>query len=93
MLILSLATPALSDGPGRININTADVAELCTLPGVGPKRAEAILDYRAKKRFTRVSQLLNIRGIGHRTLKRLRPLVYVGKRLTVTKPKREETKR
>ncbi len=61
----------------RVELNSADVEELCTLPGIGPKKAEAIIAYREQRRFTRVTQLLRIRGIGTKTLERLRPLIYV----------------
>ena len=73
----------------RIDINTADVEELCQLPGVGKKRAEAIIAYRARKPFTRPTQLLNIRGIGRKTLERLRPMVYVRapKKAKATRPR------
>lgn len=61
----------------QIDLNRADVSELCRLPGIGPKRAEAIVELRRKKPFTRISQLLQVRGIGRKTLSRLRPLLYI----------------
>lgn len=67
----------------RINLNAASVDELCELPGIGPKRAEQIIDHRKKRPFSRVSQLVQIKGIGWKTLKKIRPLVYIG-------PAREE---
>jgi competence protein ComEA len=63
---------------GPIDINRASLGELCQLPGIGPKKAEAILAFRAKRPFTRLSQLLEVKGIGPRTLQRLRPLLTVG---------------
>jgi len=62
----------------RIDINQASVEELCTLPGIGKKRAEAIIEYRRRRPFTRLTQLLNIRGIGKRTLEKLRPRLMIG---------------
>jgi competence ComEA-like helix-hairpin-helix protein len=61
----------------HIDLNHAGVTELCRLPGIGPKRAEAIVEMRRKKPFTRISQLLRVRGIGRKTLSRLRPLLYI----------------
>lgn len=69
----STADPATDDLPTadseRIDINTADLATLETLPGVGPKRANAILSYRQTNGpFSSLEQLGNIRGIGPKTL-------------------------
>jgi competence ComEA-like helix-hairpin-helix protein len=63
---------------GLVNINTADSAALCTLPGVGPKTAQRIIQYRAEAgRFGSVDELLNVRGIGPKRLEQLRSLVTV----------------
>src|SRR5439155_1367323 len=63
---------------GVVNINTADAAALATLPGVGPKTAEAILAYRQEHgSFQRVEDLLEIRGIGEKKLGRMRDWVAV----------------
>jgi competence protein ComEA len=57
-------------------LNSASIDDLRRLPGVGPKRAEAILNLRNRLgRFRRIEDLLRVRGIGRATLKRLRPLV------------------
>ncbi len=61
-----------------VNLNTADMALLDTLPGVGPVTAQAILDWRsANGRFTSVDELLAVDGIGDATLADLRDLVTV----------------
>jgi competence protein ComEA len=63
--------------PGQpVDINTATLAELDTLPGVGPVLAQRILDWRAQNgRFTSVEELGEVSGIGDAVLARLRPLV------------------
>lgn len=63
----------------KVVLNTATVAELCTLPGVGPKRAEQILALRDKLggRFRRIEDLRRVRGIGRKALERLKPLVVL----------------
>lgn len=69
------ATP-LPGGP--VNINTADLAALDALPGIGPSTAQAILDYRAENGpFQSVEDLLKVPGIGSSTLENLRPLITV----------------
>ncbi len=48
----------------RININTASVAELCTLPGIGESRAQSIIAYREENgSFLEESQIMNVPGI------------------------------
>ncbi|MCA9576999.1 MAG: helix-hairpin-helix domain-containing protein [Polyangiales bacterium] len=58
-----------------VNLNTATVAELQRLPGVGPARAEAIVAYRERRPFRRIEELMRIRGIGRKTFRRLRPML------------------
>lgn len=60
-----------------VDLNRAGVDELCTLPGIGRKKAEAIIALRERRPFTRVTQLLQIKGIGHKTLLKLKPRVTV----------------
>jgi competence protein ComEA len=74
------ATAAGSGGSGtRIDLNTADAATLETLPGIGPTRATAIVNYRKQHgRFQSVADLEAVPGIGPATLQRLSPYLYVG---------------
>ncbi len=65
----------------KININTATVEELQTLPKVGPKTAEAIVKYRKEHPFESVEDLLNVKGIGEKKLELIRPHVTVGKKM------------
>lgn len=61
---------------GPVGLNSATAAQLETLPRVGPKMAERILEYRAQRgRFSRVEELRNVKGIGDKTFAELRPLV------------------
>lgn len=53
-----------SGGDGRININTADEESLCTLPGIGRTKAEAIISYRNQiGKFDSVEQIMEVEGI------------------------------
>ena len=68
----SPAGAVLADG--RIVLNTASAEELTKLPGVGMKRAQAIVALRTKlKRFRQATDLLRVKGIGPRGLKRMLP--------------------
>jgi comEA protein len=58
---------------GVVNVNTATPEQLELLPGVGPVRARAIIEYRkAHGAFTRVEDLAQVSGIGPRALDRIR---------------------
>lgn len=60
----------------RVNINTADVRELDTLPGIGPVLAQRIVDWRtANGAFTCAEDLLQVEGIGESTLENLMDLI------------------
>ncbi|MET0952181.1 MAG: ComEA family DNA-binding protein [Aeromicrobium sp.] len=62
----------------KINLNTATLEQLDTLPGVGPVTAQAILAWREDDGpFTSVDDLLDVKGIGDATLAELRDLVVV----------------
>lgn len=70
------APPAAADG--RVNINTAALADLDTLPGVGPVTAQAILDYRAQHGpFQRVEDIQDVRGIGAAKFEKMRERITV----------------
>ncbi|WP_206830917.1 ComEA family DNA-binding protein [Alicyclobacillus fructus] len=69
---------AVSSGQ-KIDINTADVETLETLPGVGPKRAAAIVAYRqAHGPFPDLESLRHVKGIGAKTLAKWRDLITFG---------------
>ncbi len=64
--------------PPVVDLNAADLAQLDTLPGVGPVLAQRILTWRAENgRFSSVDELGEVSGIGDAVLARLRPLVRV----------------
>ncbi|MDG4827629.1 ComEA family DNA-binding protein [Asanoa sp. WMMD1127] len=65
-------------GDGKVNLNTATLAELDSLPGVGPVLAQRILDHRtAKGGFKSVGDLRNVDGIGASRYEDLKDLVTV----------------
>ncbi len=63
---------------GRINLNTADLASLETLPRVGPAMAKRIIDWRTSHgRFASVEDLMSVTGVGDKTFEQLKDLVTV----------------
>jgi competence protein ComEA len=92
LLALSLAGPALTvaaqtpapaaERAAAVNLNTASAADLESLPGIGAKTAERILEYRQKNGpFKKIEDLMNVKGIGEKSFLKLKP------RLTVAAPK------
>ena len=75
-----LAVAAAKPAPaGKVNINTASAEQLTTLPGVGPKLAARILEYRQKSgAFKSVSELMNVRGVGEKNLKKIEQYLSAG---------------
>ena len=60
----SVSMPLQESGSGLVNINTADVAALCTLPGIGESRANDIISYReANGPFGSCEDIMNVTGI------------------------------
>lgn len=63
---------------GKINLNKADENELQNLPGIGPSKAAAIMEYRETNgSFKSVEDLKNISGIGDKTFDKLKDLITV----------------
>ena len=85
-LLLGLLMPPLGwtqgggpgDAPHPVDINKATLEELVAVPGLGPAKSRAILKYREEHGpFTRLEDLIQVRGIGPRLLERLRPYLTV----------------
>ena len=69
---------------GVVNLNTAPAGVLALLPGVGPSKADAILAYRQRRAFRTVDELVRIKGIGRKMVRRLRPHLAVAGPTTAT---------
>ncbi len=64
---------------GKININTAQAAELCTLPGIGAAKAEAIIAYRSEHgSFKQIEDIMKVTGIKQSGYEKLRERITVG---------------
>jgi competence ComEA-like helix-hairpin-helix protein len=80
LFIYAASSRAQKTPPAQpINLNTATIAQLETLPGIGPNTAKSIVDFRNRSGpFQRVEDLLAIKGISKSKLEKLRPYVTVG---------------
>lgn len=63
---------------GMVNINTATQEQLETLPRIGEKIAQAIIEYRTQNgSFKNVEDIANVKGIGEKTLDMLKPFIAI----------------
>ena len=66
------------EGKNKIDINQATVKELTTLPGIGKKKAEAIVAHRNEKgKFKSVDDLKKVEGIGKKSLEKIKGYLTV----------------
>jgi comEA protein len=85
LLIISLLVPAAAmaqkakpTSTEKVNINTASVDQLETLPGVGPAMAKKIVEHRSKNgKFSKVEEILNIKGIGEKKFQKMKDRLTV----------------
>ncbi len=86
--LLALAVLTLGTGPllsaaeksDPIDLNRATVRELIQLPGVGEVIAKRIVDFREEHGpFKRVEDLMKVKGIGEKSLEKIRPYIRIGK--------------
>jgi competence protein ComEA len=83
LLALLVATPARAEkkplGPGeRVDLNTATTAELMRLPGVGRKKAEAIVAARDKRPFRKPEEVLRVKGLSQGWYGRVKGFLSAG---------------
>jgi len=70
--------PGVNEDDGLVNINTADVSELMTLPGIGEARAGAIIAYRERHgAFETAQDICNVTGIKEKLYARIENLIKV----------------
>ena len=77
--------PATMTKAATIDLNSASVGDLESLPGVGRRTAARIVEYRQKNgSFKKIEELMNVKGIGEKSFLKLKPLITV----SAAKPER-----
>ena len=65
--------------PVPVNINTAGIEDLMTLPGIGEKKAQNIIEYRDEnERFYDISEIKNVKGIGETIYENIEDMITIG---------------
>jgi len=72
------ASKARATASAPVNLNSATAAQIAALPGIGPKAAQRIIDYRQKNGgFKKIEELMNVKGIGEKSFLKLKPRLSV----------------
>ena len=83
MAVLLVSGTAMAAGKpaptAKVNLNTASIEQLTTLPGVGPKLAARIVEYRQKSgTFRSTQELINVKGVGEKSFAKIEAWLTVG---------------
>lgn len=92
VLVFVWAVPAHADETAtkKVNINSASVKELQTLPQIGVAVAQRIVDFREKHgKFSKIEEIMKVKGIGEKTFLKLKPLITVGQESKTKKEQKE----
>jgi len=72
------APKATATAAAPVNLNTATMDQLATIPGIGVKTAERIIAYREKNGgFKKIEDLMNVQGVGEKSFLKMKPLITV----------------
>lgn len=73
----ALKEEELIESSKLINLNTATINDLMSLPGIGEVYAKRIIDYRKEKSFKQIDEIKNISGIGEKTFEKIKDLITI----------------
>jgi len=61
-----------------VNLNNATAAQIATLPGIGPKTADLVVQYRTKNGpFKKIEEIMNVRGVGEKSFLKIKDRLTV----------------
>ena len=61
----------------KIDINKATMQQLHSLPGIGHKKAVAIMEYRKEHNFTKIEDIMKVKGIGKKLFEKIKDEIEV----------------
>ena len=77
-IIASIESGSLKEVSGKININTASLSELISLPGIGEKKAQKIIEYREKiDGFKNTEDIMKVKGIGEGIYTKIKDIIEI----------------
>ena len=68
---------SIVNNTGKVNLNTATIDELLTIPNIGESKAKLIIEYRNNKPFTKIEDIMNIKGIGQGIFEKIKSYITI----------------
>ncbi len=76
--VAALAQKGKAASTEKVNLNTATLEQLQTLPGIGPAMAKRVIEYRTKiGKFNKIEELINVKGIGEKRFQKIKDRLLV----------------
>ncbi len=76
--VAALAQKGKAVSTEKVNLNTATLEQLQTLPGIGPAMAKRVIEYRSKVgKFTKIEEIINVKGIGEKKFQKIKDRLVV----------------
>lgn len=68
---------SIINNTGKVNLNTATIQELLTIPNIGESKAKLIIEYRNKTPFKQIEDIMNIKGIGSGIFEKIKAYITI----------------